>query len=184
MQRPVAGHGHIYPVLFLMKEPVALLVLMVLAPFVWRKEGGSFRTTLIVSGVIGIGTLFFFMFLNNKNIGIRHLLPVYPFVFLLLSWIGSIRPRFLISKASWALVAIYVAGGLISFPDYLVHFNTLVGGPDNGLRYSVVGEDWGQDVAALGRHGLSHLVESRLDGIPPDIGANDDGGFVLHHLHG
>jgi len=144
------GWWYYYPVLFLIKEPVALLVLMVLAPFVWRKKRGSFRTTLMVSGVIGIGSLVFFMFLNNKNIGIRHILPVYPFLFLVLCRLGSIGSRSLISKASWVLVAIYVANGLISFPDYLVHFNSLVGGPDNGLRYSVVGEDWGQDVAALG----------------------------------
>jgi len=49
------------------------------------------------------------------------------------------------------LIALYAANAFWSYPDYLVHFNSLAGGPERGLTWSVVGEDWGQDMVALAR---------------------------------
>ncbi|HVQ27843.1 MAG TPA: glycosyltransferase family 39 protein [Planctomycetota bacterium] len=58
---------------------------------------------------------------------------------------------------AWAAAAV-----LARQPDNLMYFNEWVGGPENGWRWSVIGDDWGQDTAELGRwmqrEGVEHLV--------------------------
>jgi len=77
----------------------------------------------------------------------------------------------------WALAGWYLVNGVITCPDYLVHFNTLAGGTDGGLRKSVVGEDWGQDIPALAQYtrelGIKEIfynaygtVDPRAYGVP------------------
>jgi 4-amino-4-deoxy-L-arabinose transferase-like glycosyltransferase len=145
------GWWYYYPLLFLMKEPLALLFIILLCLAAARKYLSSPRPESVICLVFSGGTALFFMFLNQKNIGIRHLLPAYPFLFIWLSGLFEVRTRRgLLPWAAWALLAFYGANAFSSYPDYLVHFNSLVGGPAGGLRYSVVGEDWGQDITALG----------------------------------
>ncbi len=59
------------------------------------------------------------------------------------------------------LLAWAAASGLWYQPDNLMYFNGWAGGPDNGHTYSVIGDDWGQDTAGLGRwmdeQGLDHI---------------------------
>jgi 4-amino-4-deoxy-L-arabinose transferase-like glycosyltransferase len=63
-------------------------------------------------------------------------------------------------------VALLLAWGAVAVlarqPDNLMYFNEWVGGPENGWRWSVIGDDWGQDTAELGRwmqrQGVEHLV--------------------------
>jgi 4-amino-4-deoxy-L-arabinose transferase-like glycosyltransferase len=47
---------------------------------------------------------------------------------------------------TWAALS-----SLSQHPHQLVYFNEWAGGPDRGTWYSVVGDDWGQDTALLGR---------------------------------
>jgi len=57
--------------------------------------------------------------------------------------------------AAWASISV-----LGQQPDNLMYFNSWVGGPDQGWRWSVIGDDWGQDTAGLGRWMAEHDVES------------------------
>ncbi len=148
-----SGWWYYYPVLFLMKEPLPFLPLILISVISRAKTRlGSWRTLPMVFLVMGAGYLFFFMFFNQKNIGIRHVLPIYPFIFV---WTGGLFQNGNKGKiwrySTLGLLALYAAASLSAFPDYLVYFNSLVGGPDGGLKYSVVGEDWGQDMPALAR---------------------------------
>ncbi|MDP3794412.1 MAG: glycosyltransferase family 39 protein [bacterium] len=110
----------------------------------------------------------------NLNIGIRHVLPTFPFIFLLVSrqivnWLrpsyvellslnllNSIR-RFLQQSLAlvlkYALVAFLLiwtgTSAVIAYPHYLPYFNELVG-TDDGYRYVVDSNyDWGQDLKRL-----------------------------------
>lgn len=152
--RSARGWWYYYPVLFSMKEPAALLALMAAALFLTVKRRALPRMEAGMFLVLAGGMTLFFMFMNAKNIGIRHLLPVYPFLFI---WVAGVFKRGRVGNARarrglYALLALYVVNGAVSYPHYLVHFNSLAGGPDGGLRHSVVGEDWGQDVMALGEY--------------------------------
>lgn len=146
------GWWYYYPVLFLMKEPVALLLLMLAGVLTIKLKPGFSRPEKTVALAISLSLLFVFMFFNQKNIGIRHLLPIYPFLFLWLSRLARVRLfRGFFPAAAWILVGAIAIRAFIIHPDYLVHFNHLAGGPRGGLKLSVVGEDWGQDVSALGK---------------------------------
>jgi hypothetical protein len=91
---------------------------------------------------------------SNINIGIRHLLPVYPFLFILLAacflsagWIESKRIK---------LAGVLLFGGLAAvesaaaYPYYLPFFNVLAGGSARGPNYLIdANVDWGQDLKRL-----------------------------------
>ena len=94
--------------------------------------------------------------LIGMNIGYRHMLPIHPYLYLLIGggmamWAGRGQPW----RRGLLLLAclVYAAGTLRSFPRELSFFNSLVGGSANGYRYlSDANVDWGQtppaDIAA------------------------------------
>ena len=99
----------------------------------------------------------------NLNIGVRHLLPTYGFVFILLAGqIASIKNYVLsimvnkkmILTTYYLLLATllgwYLFENLKTFPYYLTYFNQTVGGPKGGYLYVVDSNvDWGQDAKRL-----------------------------------
>jgi hypothetical protein len=89
---------------------------------------------------------------SEVNVGIRHMLPAFPFVFLacgaVARWIGA---QHLMYKAALAALCLwYVAGTLRVYPHFIPYFNELAGGPDNGIYYLDDSNiDWGQDFYRL-----------------------------------
>jgi hypothetical protein len=100
------------------------------------------------------------------NIGVRHILPVYPFLYVataaLLSRLAARRTA---RVAMLALGALQIAECASISPDYLAFFNAFTGGPANGPNYLVDSNiDWGQDVKKLARwleaHGTRRVAIS------------------------
>jgi Dolichyl-phosphate-mannose-protein mannosyltransferase len=99
----------------------------------------------------------------NLNIGLRHLLPVFPFTFMLVSreitrWLvrrGSTPSGSkLIDRAKGICVAALLLWQCVSvvrvYPSFLAYFNEAAGGPEEGGRYVVDSNlDWGQDLKRL-----------------------------------
>lgn len=92
-------------------------------------------------------------FLNQINIGIRHVLPLYPIMFLvaggtvpLISRIKIRRLRQITIGVLLLLLSAYGIRNLIIFPHYLSYFNEWVGNAQNGARLvSDSNLNWGQD---------------------------------------
>ncbi len=155
------GSWYYYPLLFLMKEPLAFLALLALSIIAWQRPGAEVRAAYVTGAVMVIGVLFFFMFLSNLNLGIRHVLPIYPFLIVYISRLVSLKKwGGYLAVAAWALIALHVGNALYSYPYYVAHFNSAVGGEEGGLRYSIVGEDWGQDIKDLGKYCKEHEINS------------------------
>jgi len=145
------GWWYYYPILFLIKTPIALFILLGLRIWQWKKINQQ-------SFLIGIFLLlpivwFFgwFILFNRKEIGIRHLLMAYPLIFIFIS--GLLKENLLVSlraKLILGLVCVWFGlSSVLSFPDYLTYFNEAVGRRWGGLKISVLGEDWGQGVSQL-----------------------------------
>jgi Dolichyl-phosphate-mannose-protein mannosyltransferase len=89
---------------------------------------------------------------SHLNIGHRHLMPVYPVLFILLGaqgvWLA--RPYGWRTLFVVALLAWHIGESLWVAPHYLAYFNEAAGGPSNG-RYHLVDSslDWGQDLPGL-----------------------------------
>ena len=98
--------------------------------------------------------------IRHPSIGIRHVLPVFPFVFLAAGYALQ-RARTRVQRGVVAALATwYVAGTLNIHPNYLSYFNELAGGPEGGIRYLVDSDlDWGQDYVQL-----AEVLEDRFPG--------------------
>jgi hypothetical protein len=105
-----------------------------------------YLATGIVYGAVAVASRF--------NLGIRHILPAYPMLFIF----AGAAARFPFRRP-WlaALVGIVLVGGsameiLIARPNYLAYVNEFGGGPKNGWRLFVDSSyDWGQDLPAVRR---------------------------------
>lgn len=88
---------------------------------------------------------------GKMQIGIRHILPALPFLFLLAGYaLHGPFPRWR-TMAAAALAGLSGISTLAIHPDYLMYFNFLGGGPEQGWRISVTGDDYGQGGAELKR---------------------------------
>lgn len=99
---------------------------------------------------------------SRMNIGHRHLLPIYPCLFVLLGavWVWAGRQRIFLKACFAALAVWYVASSVTIFPHYLAYFNELAGGPDNGHKYLVDSNlDWGQDLKGLKQYMEKNKIE-------------------------
>ncbi|HXB74327.1 MAG TPA: glycosyltransferase family 39 protein [Candidatus Acidoferrales bacterium] len=166
--RSDAGWWYYFPVVFAVKSTVAALLAAatVLAAGLWRAARAGFRHTpgfrnidhfrnipILTIGLAFPPVFYFVLSMTSGiNIGMRHILPVYPFLYIgvaamVMRWFGTRRK----------LAALGLALGLGQIlecsriaPDYLAFFNAFVGGPGNGPLYLADSNiDWGQDVKKL-----------------------------------
>ncbi len=112
-------------------------------------------TTLVVIGVFAVCILVVSA-RSKMNIGVRHVLPVVPLLVVLAAsaaaalW-GSRSVRSLRGGMVVGMLAASVVAALSAHPRHLGWFNVFAGGRQVGHRISLIGEDWGQDVADLAR---------------------------------
>lgn len=157
-----------FPIVYAIKVPLAFHFLLIIAllylaclikkPFWsrpaariynWIKSHFSEFAMLLFIGIYWTTSLS-----SNLNIGVRHLLPVFPFTILLVSgtimyWIKG--PRRKLKTIFLILLLIWQSGTVILiYPHFLAYFNEIVGGPDRGYIYTVDSNlDWGQDLKRL-----------------------------------
>src|SRR5206468_1917328 len=123
-----------YFVAFVLKSTIPLLLLTTLAlvTLPWRAP------TIDVYFLLGpvVAMLFAAMF-DTSNLGIRRILPVYPFLFVFGSGMAAWRsrsrtalPAILVLLSAW-----HVTEAVRICPDDLAYFNEFVGGPDRGIFY-------------------------------------------------
>jgi hypothetical protein len=86
------------------------------------------------------------------NIGLRHILPIYPFLFVLASRLATIRlqRRWLAPALIGVALSLTMISSLRIAPHQLAYFNEIIGGPGQGYRYLADSNlDWGQDLKGV-----------------------------------
>jgi hypothetical protein len=152
---------------FLLKTPLPALLLMAAAIVLacvrrlpWRSRAAFLAVPVIIYMAVSIT--------SNLNIGHRHLLPIYPFLFVLCGIVASEWSSWRTIPRRWtatvALLAIPLSCGFVFappwqpqkvHPHYLAYFNEFAGGPKAGYKSLVDSNlDWGQDLI-----GLKHWLE-------------------------
>jgi hypothetical protein len=95
---------------------------------------------------------------NSLQIGVRHVLPVYPLLFVVIAarlqrLLGGWRSRgrkHVAASAVVLLLAWHAAGTIAVAPCYLQFFNEIAGGAEGGHRWLIDSNiDWGQDLIRL-----------------------------------
>ena len=148
----IYAHGvwFYFPIAFLIKSTVgfmALLVLAVAAIVTRRMKGASEILFLIIPP----GFYLLVAFVVGMNIGVRHILPVYVFLAVLIggaAW-TLVRQHRKLTYVVGALLLIHAVSSFRTFPTYLAYANELWGGPSNTYKYLTDSNvDWAQQLKA------------------------------------
>ena len=158
----ITGWWYFYLVALAVKTPIAAARSP--DPPVWRgwrgRAGGSAHSWQLAPAVLVVTLLAFASAFSRINIGIRHVLIVYPFLALGAAYMVAAclarRSRRCARRAPrWRRAAVLCAPALAAehavrraYPDYLPYFNEAVAHPERVLVDSDL--DWGQDLYAPG----------------------------------
>jgi hypothetical protein len=157
-QHSKTGWWYYFPVAFAVKTPTAVLLLGVLALFalfrkaLFRKDKLWFRWVVLILPPVAY---FGLSMTSGINIGIRHLLPIYPFLFAAAAAGFFHLPFRRLTRAVLisAIVLLQIVEVSSIHPHYLAFFNQLSGGPMAGPSYLVDSNiDWGQNLKKLKRY--------------------------------
>ena len=136
-----------FPLVLLLKTPVPTLLCASGMTLLWLKEPRRERVWVLVP-MLG----YFLAALTSKTqIGVRHLLPMMPFL-VLAAGCGAAALWAKSGAAACVLGLWLAASALRVHPYQLAYFNELAGGPARGHSWLVDSNlDWGQDLKTLGR---------------------------------
>lgn len=154
--------GHIYrhgtrlyfPAAFLIKSTLPFLLLLAAAFAVMATGRLKHRRELLF---LLVPPAFFFAVAmhSTMNIGLRHILPIYPFLYVLVAgaaaWLIQKNPRW--SYVVAALLIWQVATSTRVAPAYMAYANEAWGGPSSLHKYlGDANTDWGQQLKATKRY--------------------------------
>jgi len=161
------GSRSYFPLVYLIKEPLAYVLLTFFALFLALKKFTVYKTSSLLKnnfaefGMLAIIVVYWiFSIKSNLNIGIRHILPTLPFIYALTArqisfWIkGGITERISNYHGFWQLFGLYwrrIKKGFVvavlfiwaiisvvsAWPSFLAYFNGIAGGPNYGYKFVV-----------------------------------------------
>ena len=148
------GWWNYFLVAFLIKTPLGSLTLIA-ASLLFYRTGALVRTSNTAILWAPVALIFLATTQANVNIGLRHILPVYPFLFVAASRLATIhsKDRWLTKLMFSVPLGFTLISSLSIAPHQLAYFNETIGGPSQGYRYLADSSlDWGQDLKGLKRY--------------------------------
>lgn len=147
------GWWYYFPLVLLYKMTLAEIILFFLAIFIFWKlsksppVGGFDKFLLIFPPLLFLAISMF----GRIDIGIRHILPILPFFYILISGVAVKISNFYLKTAVWLLIVAQIVIGLLAFPNYIDYFNLIGGGARGGLRHLDDSNlDWNQNMNRFG----------------------------------
>ena len=145
------GPWQYFPAAFLIKSTLPLLILLLLTPWAGRGFARRYSRELLFL-LIPVGVYFAVIMNSHFDIGARHLMPVYPFLYVIA---GAAAATLMRRGPAWTAVA----GLLLAWqvfttvkvaPDFMAYGNELWGGPLQVRNYlSDANVDWGQQLKTV-----------------------------------
>lgn len=154
------GKWQYFFVEFFLKTPLPVLLVFLFALVLlvraglnagisrWRERLSKSHELFVLAPLLAY---FILMLFNNENFGIRHLLPVYPFVAVFSARVVPVlgRNKLLLFAALLPLLLWLVLAVAGIHPNHFSYFNELAGGSANGYKLMVSNSDQGQGIVAL-----------------------------------
>ncbi|MFH0853340.1 MAG: glycosyltransferase family 39 protein [bacterium] len=179
------GWWYYFPVAFLVKTPLSIIILFGLTLLI--SFLAFFKCLIEISGqklknkfevvnqklahapfwiyLLILPPLIYFVssLFSHINLGVRHLLPVFPFIYL---FIAVAFKNLLIIRFGKIIISFFIAitllVSLITYPNHMSYFSESVGGSKNGPLYLLDSNlDWGQGFYEL----RDYLAENNLDNV-------------------
>jgi hypothetical protein len=138
---------------FMVKTPIPLLLIFAisLSALFRAKILPNDKLYMLTPFLVFILIYFLFAISSRMNIGNRHLLPIYPCIFIICgSAYLMLRSKLPMVILTAFLIAWFAVESYRIRPHYLAYFNQFAGGPGNGYKHlSDSSLDWGQDLKEL-----------------------------------
>jgi hypothetical protein len=197
-----AGWRTYFPIVYNLKEPLPILILIYLGLLIgikgwWEKR----QINLPMFGMVLFVILYWsFSIVSHLNIGVRHIFPTLPLIYLLITapikqTFSSLTPGNSTEKSSafninlsmelkriaaWAGFLTLMLWLFIEFllwaPWHLAYFNEIAGGPPNAYRYVVDSNlDWGQSLKEL----RDFVIKQNIPKIKVDYFGGGDAKYYL-----
>lgn len=172
------GWWYYYIIAFLVKTAVPTMIFIAIGIILWigRKDKDHKAKIIILTPVF---VLVAFALSTKLNLGIRYLLPIFPLLYVFISFIAEkvrlrditdfihkkINLNSVLSAIFFLLIIWYIISSVATYPYYLTYFNELIGGPKNGMRYLTDSNlDWGQDMKRLAEYAEKNNINKiRVD---------------------
>lgn len=143
-----------FPFVYFVKEPLAwwglvIIALLAIITKIKIKKPNIKAHLPEVAMLLWLAIYWAVSIHSTLNIGVRHLLPVYPFMIIIVAGlVANVAQRNkTLQIIICALLGWYILENFSVYPHYLTYFNESVGGPSGGYRYVVDSNlDWGQDL--------------------------------------
>ena len=190
-------YGHwwwYFPLAFVLKNPLPLLLACGVGLItVWRQRRVNV-SFLVLFTFPALYTLI--AVLQGMNIGYRHMLPIHPFMYLLVGGVVTYASQ-LRSQVSriihhtlrftfYACLLWYIFGTLRFVPHELAYFNELVGGSEHAYRYLADSNlDWGESAEMFTEYVEAHpgvYTEPPVTKLRPEPGEYAVGASYLQGL--
>jgi hypothetical protein len=145
------GNWEYFPVALLIKSTLALLILLGLVPLAWRWRLGEYAREMVFL-LVPVGVYLGISMSSDMDIGARHLLPVWAFLYVLIGGTGMVL---LDRDVRWGFVLVGLLGWQVVTsvrvsPAYMAYGNEAWGGPAKVDRYlGDANTDWGQQLKAV-----------------------------------
>jgi hypothetical protein len=151
-----------FPSIFIIKSTLAFLIICFLAPLsadLWGKQFRRETRLLIIPSVFYLVVAIS----SGDNHGVRHLLPLYPFLIIIVSYAA-----WNLGKRHWALavflgalVIFHAVSSVRAFPNYIPYANELWGGPSKSYELLTDSDvDWGQSLIAMKQYIAQHQIKN------------------------
>ncbi len=147
------GNYLFFLIAFLIKTPITTIILFLTSVKIMIEKKEYSENYFLL---LPIFLIFIIISLGSKiNIGLRHVLGIYPFLFV---FSGNSINYFLnntnLKKILFGILILwYLLTAILIFPHHLEYFNELIGGPNNGYKYLIDSNlDWGQDKKYLEKY--------------------------------
>lgn len=141
------GWPRYYLIAFLLKTPIPAVLLFVAAVVAGlRKKSFAFFALLsFIAIFLAVAVA------GHLALGVRYILPVYPFVYAATAIaLNSTNLRRAGTAIVIALLVWHVAENLKTYPSYIAYFNELIGSQRNADKFLIDSNlDWGQDLRRL-----------------------------------
>lgn len=133
------GRWFYFPAVFVIKSTIGLIVLLLMtfaAREIWRREHRRELVFLVIPPLLWLAVAM----TSKLDLGLRHILPIYPFLIVLA---GAVAWMLMRRSRTWAavvvvLLAFHAVSSLRTFPNYLPYSNEAFGGVSN--TYKVVSD--------------------------------------------
>ncbi|HUP49804.1 MAG TPA: phospholipid carrier-dependent glycosyltransferase [Thermoanaerobaculia bacterium] len=141
------GWPHYYLVALLLKTPIPAIVL-----FIAAVVAGIRRRSFVLLALLSFIVLFLAVAATGHlALGVRYVLPVYPFIYaatiIAVSSTGLGRAGVAVVIV---LIAWHIGENVKTYPSYIAYFNQLIGSHRNADKFLIDSNlDWGQDLRRL-----------------------------------